>query len=334
MMQTEADEALLRHPALVEQIKADLADPSSMTPSSARRPRADMPVAPPPTTDSSPPTTDPESVDLAARLLAFAEQTGRRDSWSTAEDLGLLFHDPPCEDHDNKWRTAVTGLSERFDDFRIVLASSPGYPGLLLDTVCAPAVLFVRGSLANRNPGVSAATVAMVGARAADRQAVDAARELAAALADAGVSVVSGLARGVDTAAHRGALDAGGHTVAVFGTGIDVVFPPENRPLVEQIVRCGAVVSQFPPGSRPSKTSFPARNAVIAGLSAASVVVDAEERSGTRIEMNYSLEFDRPVLLWAPVLGRRSWARRLAAAESNVHLVSSAAEIQELAFRH
>ncbi|MXW94264.1 MAG: hypothetical protein F4110_04405 [Acidimicrobiaceae bacterium] len=118
------------------------------------------------------------------------------------------------------------------------------------------------------------------------------------------------------------------------GTGIDVVFPPENRQLIERIVRSGAVVSQFPPGLRPSKTSFPVRNAVVAGLSSASVIIEAEELSGTRIEMDYSLEFDRPVLLWAPVLGSRPWARSLAAAEDNVHLVCSASEIRELAFQH
>ena len=318
-----ADAALLRHPGLVKRIKADLADPSRAVPSSARRPRADMAGL-----------TPAASADRVARLLAFAEQTGRRDGWSTVEDLGLLFDDPPCDDRGNKWHAAVAGLGERFDDLCIVLARSPGYPGLLLDTVYAPAVLFVRGSLVSHVPDGGAGSVAMVGSRAADRQTVDAARALAAALADVGVSVVSGLARGVDTAAHRGALDAGGHTIAVFGAGIDVVFPPENRSLVEQVVRSGAVVSQFPPGARPSKTSFPTRNAVIAGLSAASVVVDAEERSGTRIEMEYSLEFGRPVLLWAPVVGRRPWARRFAAAEANVHMVSSASEIQELVFQH
>ena len=166
------------------------------------------------------------------------------------------------------------------------------------------------------------------------REMRDAAREVAATLADTGTTIVSGLARGVDTAAHRGALDASGHTTAVIGTGIDVVFPPENQSLIEQIVRRGAVVSQFPPGLRPSKTSFPVRNAVIAGLSSASVVIEAEELSGTRIEMDYSLEFNRPVLLWAPVLGKRPWARRLAATDDNVHLVCSASEIRELAFQH
>ena len=174
----------------------------------------------------------------------------------------------------------------------------------------------------------------MVGSRDASEQAADAAREVAAALTDAGTTIVSGLARGVDTAAHRGTLDAGGRTTAVVGTGIDVVFPPENRDLIERIVRSGAVVSQFPPGLRPSKTSFPVRNAVIAGLSSASVVIEAEELSGTRIEMDYTLEFNRPVLLWAPVLGKRPWARSLAAADDNVHLVCSVSEIRELAFEH
>ena len=174
----------------------------------------------------------------------------------------------------------------------------------------------------------------MVGSRDASEQAADAAREVAAALADAGTTIVSGLARGVDTAAHQGALDVDGRTTAVVGTGIDVVFPPENRHLIERIVRSGAVVSQFPPGLRPSKTSFPVRNAVIAGLSSASVVIEAEELSGTRIEMDYTLEFNRPVLLWAPVLGNRPWARSLAAADDNVHLVCSVSEIRELAFQH
>ena len=120
----------------------------------------------------------------------------------------------------------------------------------------------------------------------------------------------------------------------MVGTGIDVVFPPENRRLIERIVRSGAAVSQFLPGLRPSKTSFPVRNAVIAGLSSASVVIEAEELSGTRIEMDYTREFNRPVLLWAPVLGKRPWARSLAAADDNVHLVCSVSEIRELAFQH
>ncbi len=262
-------------------------------------------------------------------LLASAEQTERCDGWWTANDLQRLPFDEPLEDGADKWRAALAGLFMRYANFHIVLADSPDYPKLLSATAHAPAILFVRGSLASNG----AESIAIVGSRDASQQATDAARSLGARLADAGTTVVSGLARGVDTAAHCGALDAGGRTTAVVGTGIDVVFPPENRPLVERIVLNGAVVSQFPPGLRPSKTSFPARNAVTAGLSCASVVVEAEELSGTRIEMDYTLEFNRPVLLWAPVLGRRPWARSLAAAHDNVHLVCSISEIRDLALR-
>ena len=162
------------------------------------------------------------SADQVARLLAFAEQANRRDGWLTADDLGQLSHDTPCEDHSKKWRTAIARLSEQFTNFRIFLARSPGYPSLLLETAHAPAVLFVRGSLDSSGVG----SVAMVGSRDASEQAADAAREVAATLADAGTTIVSGLARGIDTAAHRGALDASGRTTAVIGTGIDVVFPP------------------------------------------------------------------------------------------------------------
>ncbi len=269
------------------------------------------------------------SADQVAHLLALAEQADRCDGWLTADDLGRLWFDSPCQDLGEKWRTAIASLSEQFTNFHVFLANSPDYPRLLLKTAHAPAVLFVRGSLDSNGAG----SIAMVGSRDASEQAADAAREVAATLADAGTTIVSGLARGVDTAAHWGALDVGGRTTAVVGTGIDVVYPPENRHLIERIVRRGAVVSQFPPGLPPSKTSFPVRNAVIAGLSSASVVIEAEELSGTRIEMDYTLEFKRPVLLWAPVLGKRPWARTLAASDANVHLVCSVSEIRELAFQ-
>lgn len=277
---------------------------------------------------SSPPDTQWSAADVA-RLLALADQAERCDGWLTAEDLGRLWLDSPCEQRDEKWRTALEGLQQRFANLHYILAYSTHYPQLLLKTACAPAVLFIRGSLDSNGAG----SIAIVGSRDASEQAADAAREVASALADAGTTIVSGLARGVDTAAHWGALDAGGRTTAVVGTGIDVVFPPENELLVERIARSGAVVSQFPPGLRPSKTSFPVRNAVIAGLSSASVVIEAEELSGTRIEMDYTLEFKRPVLLWAPVLGDRPWARALAEADDNVHLVRSPSEIRELAFQ-
>lgn len=268
--------------------------------------------------------------DRVAQLLALAEQLNRCDGWWTVDDLKRLPRMEPREGRDEKWQATLATLVKRYANFHTVLAHSPQYPRSLLSTAHAPAVLFVRGSLDSNG----ADSIAIVGSRDAHERATDTARSLAATLADAGTTVVSGLARGVDTAAHHGALDAGGRTTAVVGTGIDVVFPPENLHLVDRIVGSGAVVSQFPPGLRPSKTSFPMRNAVIAGLSSASVVIEAEELSGTRIEMNYSLEFNRPVLLWAPLLGRQPWARSLAAADDNVHLVCSVSEIRELAFQN
>lgn len=186
-------------------------------------------------------------------------------------------------------------------------------------------MLFVDGAITPADTR----SVAVVGSREADSGAINTAAALASDLAEAGFTVVSGLARGVDTAGHKGALASGGRTLAVVGTGIDEVFPPENRGLVGRIRRSGAVVSQFPPGHGPTKTTFPARNAVIAGLALGSLVVTASERSGTRIEMDRTLELGRPVFLWEPRLGGQVWAQRLAE-RPLVHMVASAADIERL----
>lgn len=268
-------------------------------------------------------------LELVARLLALAEKDNHIDGWVTAEGQRRLPLDEPPQERHDAWLTAVVSLARRYSNLGVLLPESPDYPELLLRTSRAPAFLFVRGSL-NRNGGKS---IAIVGSRKVSRQTTAVAREIAAALASTGITIVSGLARGVDTAAHRGALGTEGHTTAVVGTGIDVVFPPENRDLVEQIARKGAVLSQFPPGHAPSKTSFPVRNAVIAGLARATLVVDAQEYSGTRIEMDYAIEFGRPVLLWAPVVGKRPWARSLESKRDGVYFVCSTSEIQDLLCR-
>ena len=273
---------------------------------------------------------DEARLDQVARLLAWSENEKYCDGWIPAEVARQLLSADSPGDSQNRWKELVILLAQRYPKLDVLLAESTGYPEILLRTGRAPAFLFVRGSL----NGVGDKAVAIVGSRDASERATSAAREIAALLAENGMTIVSGLARGVDTAAHSGALDANGHTTAVVGTGIDVVFPPENHDLVERIVHTGAVVSQFPPGLRPSKTSFPLRNAVIAGLARISFVVEAEEFSGTRIEMDYALEFGRQVLLWAPGVGRWSWARSLAAANDDVHLVCSASEIRDLASQH
>ena len=191
---------------------------------------------------------------------------------------------------------------------RLLSLGDAGYPAMLRSVEFAPQHLCVIGNLSvsTRCP------VAVVGSRSPSDEGVRAAFDTAATLARRGHSIVSGLASGIDAAAHRGALSAGGHTVAVVGTGADCVFPAENRELRDMIAARGAIVSQFPLGHGPSKTTFPARNAVIAGLSAASVVIESTDQSGTRIEAELTLEQDKPVLLWAPILADEPWAQEFA----------------------
>jgi DNA processing protein len=154
-----------------------------------------------------------------------------------------------------------------------------------------PPFLILRGTLA-REDGLA---MAIVGSRHATPYGLQAAQRLGADLGARGVTVVSGLARGVDTAAHRGALEGGGRTVAVLGSGVDVVYPPENRRLASDIAGAGAVVSQFPMGTPPLAHHFPARNRLIAGLSLGTVVVEAAERSGALITARLAAELGREV---------------------------------------
>src|SRR5215471_20286904 len=153
------------------------------------------------------------------------------------------------------------------------------YPAQLLHLPGMPPSFYVRGTLVRDD----ALSVAVVGSRLATEYGRGVAEEIAAGLAARGVTIVSGLARGIDTAAHRGALRAGGRTIAVLGSGVDVIYPVENRALAGRIEAHGAVLSQFAPGTRPLAGHFPARNRVIAGLSLGVVVVEAAERSGSLI---------------------------------------------------
>jgi DNA processing protein len=166
------------------------------------------------------------------------------------------------------------------------------YPASLARLPDAPALLRVRGSL-----GEGLRRVAIVGSRATDEYGAQLARELASGLARAGVSVVSGGARGIDAAAHRGALDGGGHTVAVLGTGIDRCYPAEHRGLFEDLVAAGgALVSELPDGTRGWPSNFPARNRIIAALCEALVVVRAASRSGALITAERARALGVPVL--------------------------------------
>ncbi|MDP6979918.1 MAG: DNA-processing protein DprA [Myxococcota bacterium] len=170
--------------------------------------------------------------------------------------------------------------------------TSRDYPVPLRALADPPALVFVRGNtqrLVGRLVGV-------VGARAATVYGLDMARQLGRRLARAGVTVVSGLARGIDAAAHRGALEAGGDTIAVQACGPDRTYPAEHRSLAREIARCGAVISEFPVGTPPRPPYFPLRNRVISGLSCAVIVVEARERSGSLITTRHAADQGRDVL--------------------------------------
>jgi len=175
---------------------------------------------------------------------------------------------------------------------RVLTRADAEYPSRLAEIPDAPATLHVRGRLLDED----ALAVAIVGSRRATTYGLEVAETLAADLAARGVTIVSGLARGIDSAAHRGALRVGGRTLAVLGSGVDVIYPPENRRLAVEIAERGALLSQFAPGTPPLPQNFPIRNQVIAAISLAVVVVEAAERSGSLITARLAAELGREVL--------------------------------------
>ncbi|NLY90369.1 MAG: DNA-protecting protein DprA [Firmicutes bacterium] len=175
---------------------------------------------------------------------------------------------------------------------RVMLVTDTAYPPLLKKIIDPPPVLYYYGAFRPEDR----LAVAVVGSRRATPSGLATARKLAADLAAQGVTVVSGLARGIDSAAHRGALSVkGGRTIAVLGSGLDRVYPPENASLVEEIAQRGVVCSEFPLGTPPYAGNFPARNRVISGLSLGVTVVEATNDSGSLITADFALEQGRDV---------------------------------------
>jgi len=224
---------------------------------------------------------------------------GARGAWE-ATDLELAAAGLERRTADSlrrlRQRTAPDAVGRRLAQLgiRAITLLDDGYPTNLRDVADPPPVLFVRGRLAARD----ARAVALVGTRRATSYGQAVADRLARELAAAGVTVVSGLARGVDTGAHRAVVQAGGRTIAVLGNGLDQVYPPENAGLARQIVEndAGAVVSEFAPGVRPDAVNFPRRNRLISGLSLGTVIVEAGEHSGALITADFALEQGRDVL--------------------------------------
>lgn len=180
------------------------------------------------------------------------------------------------------------------------------YPGSVRDIHQAPPFLFAEGQLLSVDIGVS-----VVGSREVSAQGIKMAAAVAGALADMGVTVISGLAKGVDTTAHRAAIDAGGRPVGLIATGIDRAYPAENRDLHRQVAEHGLLLSQFWPDAPPQKHNFLMRNATMSGYGVATVVIEAGEHSGARAQARMAFEHGRPVILTDMVVNRTEWARAL-----------------------
>ena len=174
---------------------------------------------------------------------------------------------------------------------QVVTRQSGAYPRLLAEIPVPPPVLYVKGSLSHED----AVAVSIVGTRKLTSYGREVTRRLATELTEAGVVVVSGLARGIDGIAHEAALAAGGRTLAVLGSGVNVIYPPEHRHLAERVVESGGLISDYPPHRGPDAPNFPARNRIIAGMTLGTIVVEAPTRSGALITTDFALDYGREV---------------------------------------
>jgi DNA processing protein len=206
------------------------------------------------------------------------------------------------------WAEVIDRTLEGATDTRLVTVLDDDYPINLRKVYDRPPFLFIRGTLLEQD----ARSIAVVGTRKASGRGLELARDLATALATRSVTVVSGLAAGVDTAGHTAALDAGGRTIAVMGTGIDRIYPAPNARLAERIVGNGALVSQFWPGMPPRSANFLLRNVVTSGMAVGTVVVEASNTSGARHQARMALEHRKRLFLVRDLVMHEEWAQRYA----------------------
>ena len=225
-------------------------------------------------------------------------------------------------------------LRERVEDAGLfaLCRHAPAYPAALRGPDDAPAVIYGAGSQARLGELIEEPAVAVVGARRASAYGLEVAHALGRGLSAARVTVVSGLALGIDAAAHRGALDAGGHTIGVLACGAERAYPRTNRALYDRIVAAGVVLAELPPGTRPRRWTFPARNRIMAGLAQLTIVVEAAERSGSLITASFAGELGREV---GAVPGRVT--ARMAAGSNRLlydgaHFVRDAADVLDVLF--
>lgn len=230
-----------------------------------------------------------------------------------------LFTDPMLEQALEQARIDVNRWVE--EGLKWISVLDPDYPARLLGIRELPPFMFYEGLLREPDDGM-----AVVGSRSASRWGLNLAAETARHLVAQGMTVVAGLAEGIDTSAHRAALDVGGRSVAVIGTGITKTYPASNRALQQELGHRGLVLSQFYPDAAPTRQSFPMRNATMSGYSLATIVIEAGEHSGTRIQARLAGEHGRPVILTDRVAETTTWGSALVG-RPNVYVARSFQEL-------
>lgn len=266
---------------------------------------------------------------LVAQLLettgsAVAPARGEWTGFEPPELRAAVSDEPVPETEIDELEAMIDSLAGR--GIRLLTVLDDAYPANLRLIYNRPPFLFVRGTLLAEDDR----SIAVVGTRKASDEGKQAAERIAHELSAAGVTVLSGLALGIDATAHAAALDAGGRTVAVFGTGINRTYPPANADLAERIVGAGgAIVSQFWPDAPPTKWSFPARNVTMSGMAIGTVVVEASGVSGARNQARRAFEHGKRLFLFEDLVMQEDWARRYAE-RPGVTVIRSADEVLPL----
>lgn len=198
------------------------------------------------------------------------------------------------------------------------------YPQRLKNIYSPPYLLYYKGTLPDEN----VINIAMIGSRRASPYGLQATEYISKQLAECGVTIVSGLARGIDSAGHRGALTVGGKNIGVLGSGVDVIYPPENKKLFEEVIENGCIISEFPLGTKPLPRNFVARNRLVSGLSDGVVVVEATKKSGTQITVDFALEQGKSLFaVPGPIFSPLSQGTHKLIRDDNVKLVTCADDI-------
>jgi DNA processing protein len=270
-----------------------------------------------------------EGSDLSALLLKIGAEALFEPTDQIGYDAKLAEYLRENISHDRIqfWARELARLSIQVPDATVTSVVGESYPKNLLSCFDLPPVLFIRGSVSPDD----AVSIAIVGSRKASESELKAAADLASAAREGNITVVSGLAAGIDTKAHQGALRLGGRTIAVIGCGLDRLT--HNLELADKICKNGAVLTPYRPGAPTTRSSLVARNAIISGLAAISIIVAADPKSGSLSEAEAAIRQGRKVLFWAPSLESQSWAWRFADCNPNVAFLDSAVDLVGLTYR-